>query len=101
MEIHSIYWVSGLALTAVVLIFTLARLVANNKQRQIRKRLGLPMTGRLTENQQAVIMGFENTDMKLKGTFPTMCDTQRQAMARDVLRRKGVIPKTRTVTRAS
>jgi hypothetical protein len=31
--------------------------------------------------------------MKLKKSFPTMSDTQREAMAREVLRDKGVLPK--------
>jgi hypothetical protein len=31
--------------------------------------------------------------MKLRKSFPTMSDTQRQAMARDVLRDKGMLPK--------
>jgi len=96
-----LYWVPiGFGVVALLLILLLARLVGNNKRREIRKKLGLPVAGRLTPEQEAAFMGFENTDMKLKGTFPTMSDTQRQAMARDVLRRQGVIPKTRTVTRA-
>jgi hypothetical protein len=31
--------------------------------------------------------------MRLKKTFPTMSDTQRESMARDVLRDKGMLPK--------
>jgi len=36
---------------------------------------------------------FEDTDIKLKKSFPTMSDTQRQSMAREVLRDKGIIAK--------
>jgi len=89
-----LYWVPiGFGVVALLLILLLARLVANNKRREIRKKLGLPVAGRLTPEQEAAFMGFENTDMKLKKSFPTMSDTQRQAMAREVLRDKGVLPK--------
>ena len=89
-----LYWVPiGFGVVALLLILLLARLVGNNKRREIRKKLGLPVAGRLTPEQEAAFMGFENTDMKLKKSFPTMSDTQRQAMAREVLRDKGVLPK--------
>jgi lauroyl/myristoyl acyltransferase len=89
-----LYWVPiGFAVVALLLILLLARLVGNSKRREIRKKLGLPVAGRLTPEQEAAFMGFENTDMKLKKTFPTMSDTQRQSMAREVLRDKGMLPK--------
>jgi len=89
-----LYWVPiGFGVVALLLILLHARLVGNNKRREIRKKLGLPVAGRLTPEQEAGFMGFENTDMKLKKSFPTMSDTQRQAMAREVLRDKGVLPK--------
>ncbi|HEY3461513.1 MAG TPA: hypothetical protein VGL52_11865 [Casimicrobiaceae bacterium] len=88
------YWLPvGLAAVLVLLVLVLARLVGNAKRREIRKKLGLPERSRLTPEQQAAFMAFENTDMKLKKSFPTMTDTQRQAMARDVLRDRGMLPK--------
>ncbi len=51
------------------------------------------MDSKLTPEQSQAFMAFENTDMKLRKSFPTMSDTQRQAMAREVLREKGVLPK--------
>jgi hypothetical protein len=88
------YWVPvGLAVVVLLLVLLLARLVGNAKRREIRKKLGLPERARLTPEQEAAFVAFENTDMKLKKTFPTMTDTQRQAMARDVLRDKGMLPK--------
>ena len=88
------YWVPvGLLVVLVLLVLVLARLVANAKRREIRKKLGLPERARLTPEQQAAFMAFENTDMKLKKSFPTMSDTQRQSMAREVLRDKGMLPK--------
>lgn len=89
-----IYWIPiGFGVVALLLILLLARLVGNNKRREIRKRLGLPEGGKLTPEQSQAFMAFENTDMKLKKSFPTMSDTQRQSMAREVLRDKGVLPK--------
>ncbi|MEO8741432.1 MAG: hypothetical protein ABI537_17270 [Casimicrobiaceae bacterium] len=78
---------------AILLVLLLARLVGNSKRREVRKKLGLPVNSRLTEQESQAFMAFENTDMKLKKSFPTMSDGQRQAMAREVLRDKGVLPK--------
>jgi len=88
------YWVPiGFGLVVLLLIVLLARMVGNSKRREIRKKLGLPEGSRLTPEQAAAFQAFENTDMKLKKSFPTMSDTQRQAMAREVLRDNGVLPK--------
>jgi hypothetical protein len=89
-----IYWVPiGFGVVVLLLILLLARMVGNSKRREIRKKLGLPEGSRLTPEQSAAFQAFENTDMKLKKSFPTMTDTQRQAMAREVLRDKGMLPK--------
>ncbi|HET8875518.1 MAG TPA: hypothetical protein VFO53_04235 [Casimicrobiaceae bacterium] len=89
-----LYWVPiGFAVVVLLLVLLLARLVGNAKRNEIRKRLGLPVNSRLTPEQASAFQAFENTDMKLKKSFPTLSDTQRQAMARDVLRDKGMLPK--------
>ena len=89
-----LYWLPiGFAVVVLLLVLLLAHLVGNAKRRQIRKKLGLPESARLTPQQANAFQAFENTDMKLKKSFPTMSDTQRQAMAREVLRDKGVLPK--------
>jgi hypothetical protein len=94
-----IYWVPiGFGVVVVLLILLLARMVGNSKRREIRKKLGLPVGSRLTPEQSAAFQAFENTDMKLKKSFPTMTDTQRQAMAREVLRDKGMLPKKKKPT---
>ena len=91
-----LYWVPiGFGVVLVLLVVLLARMVGNSKRREIRKRLGLPEASRLTPEQAAAFQAFENTDMKLKKSFPAMSDTQRQAMARDLLRDKGMLPKKR------
>jgi hypothetical protein len=83
----------GLVAIVILLVLLLARMVANGKRREIRRKLGLPEGSRLTPEQAAAFQAFENTDMKLRKSFPTMSDTQREAMAREVLRDKGVLPK--------
>lgn len=89
-----LYWVVlGFAAIVLLLILLLARLVGNAKRREIRKKLGLPATARLTPAEAEAFRTFENTDMRLKKSFPTLSDTQRQTMARDVLRDKGMLPK--------
>ena len=89
-----LYWVPiGFTVVVLLLILLLARMVGNSKRREIRKKLGLPEGSRMTPEQAAAFQAFENTDMKLKKSFPTMSDTQRQAMAREVLRDKGMLPK--------
>ena len=94
MIVEMLYWlILGIAVAALLLILVLARLVGNSKRREIRKKLGLPVDSRLTPQQKEAFVAFENTDMKLKKSFPTMSDTQRQAMAREVLRDKGMLPK--------
>jgi hypothetical protein len=96
----SMYWVPiGFGVVALLLILLLARLVGNSKRREIRKKLGLPVDSKLTPEQSQAFMAFENTDMKLKKSFPTMSDTQRQSMAREVLRDKGLLPKQKRAKR--
>lgn len=90
----NLLWVYiGFAVVAVLLVLLLARAVGNSQRRRIRKQLGLPLNSRLSEKDALAFRAFEDTDIKLKKSFPTMSDTQRQAMARDVLRDKGMLPK--------
>ena len=45
----------------------------------------MPLNSRLSPKDALAFRAFEDTDIKLKKSFPTMSDTQRQAMAREVL----------------
>jgi len=83
----------GFAVVILVLIVVLARLVGNAKRREIRRKLGMPLDAKLTDQQAEAFRTFEDTDMRLRKTFPTMSDTQRESMAREVLRDKGMLPK--------
>ncbi|MGE5088489.1 MAG: hypothetical protein ACM3QY_05130 [Candidatus Levyibacteriota bacterium] len=77
----------------LLLVFALVRMVANARRRRIRKSLGLPENSRLSAKEAQAFRAFEDTDMKLRKTFPKMSDTQRQVIARDVLRDKGILPR--------
>jgi hypothetical protein len=90
----------GFAVVAVLLVLLLARAVGNAQRRRIRKQLGLPLNSRLSEKDALAFRAFEDTDIKLKKSFPTMSDTQRQSIARDVLRDKGVIAKRKPVSQS-
>ena len=90
----NLLWVyMGFAVAALLLVLLLARAVGNSQRRRIRKQLGLPVDSRLSPKDALAFRAFEDTDIKLKKSFPTMLDTQRQSMAREVLQDKGVIAK--------
>lgn len=89
-----LYWVPiGFGVVVLLLVVLLARLVGNFQRRKIRRQLGLPENSRLSPQEAQAFRTFEDTDMKLKKSFPTMSDTQRAAMAREVLQEKGMLAK--------
>lgn len=90
------YWVLfGLALTVALLLILLVRMVAASRRRQTLKKLGLPAGSRLTAQHLEALHAFENTDTHLRKSFPKLSDRQREVIARDVLRDRGIIPKKR------
>lgn len=91
----------GFGVLFLVLVLILARLVSSAKQREIRKRLGLPVNAKLTPEQANALRSFEDTDMKLQRTFPGISEKQRHVMAGSMLRDKGVLPKPRHGSKAS
>jgi len=92
----AVYWVLlGVALALTVLLMVLARLVNNSRKRQTLKKLGLSAGSRLTTQQLEALHAFEDTDIQLRKSFPKLSDRQREVIARDVLRDRGIIPKKR------
>ena len=90
------YWVLvGFGVSIALLLVLLARLVAASRRSQTLKKLGLPAGGRLTEQHLQALHAFENTDTHLRKSFPKLSDRQREVIARDVLRDRGIIPKKR------
>ncbi len=54
-----LYWVPiGFGVVALLLVLLLARLVGNSKRREIRKKLGLPVNGRLTPQEAEAFTGL-------------------------------------------
>ncbi|MDE2210093.1 MAG: hypothetical protein KGJ99_10235 [Betaproteobacteria bacterium] len=88
------YWLPiGLGLAVVVLLLLLTKLVANHKRRETLVKLGLPGDAKLTAQQLHAFRTFEDTDMRLRKSFPGIPAAQRAVIARDVLRDKGMLPK--------
>ena len=91
-----LYWMAiSFALVVMLLLFLLVHLIAKAKRQETCRKLGLPTDARLTPEQAHALRAFEDTDMKLKKSFPKISDRQRQVIARDVLRDNGLIPKSR------
>jgi len=91
-----VYWVLlGLAIVVVLLLMLLAHMVANSRKRETLKKLGLPPGSRLTTQQLEALHAFENTNTHLRNSFPKLSNRQREVIARDVLRDRGIIPKKR------
>jgi hypothetical protein len=88
--------VAGFALAIFVLAVLLTRLVRNLRRREMLRRMGLPLHGALTLRQAEALQMFEATEMKFKKSFPHISEAQRRAMTSDVLREKGILPKTRS-----
>ena len=88
------HWVYiAIIAVVIVLVVLLATLLGNARRKRVRKALGLPENSRLSEKEAHAFRAFEDTDAKLRKTFPKMSDTQRRVIARDVLRDKGLLPK--------
>ena len=71
----NLLWVYiGFAVGVLLLVLLLARVVGNSQRRRIRKQLGLPVNSRLSPKEALAFRAFEDTDVKLKKSFPTMSD---------------------------
>ena len=68
----NLLWVYiGFAVGVLLLVLLLARVVGNSQRRRIRKQLGLPVNSRLSPKEVLAFREFEDTDIKLKKSFPT------------------------------
>src|SRR5690348_4511780 len=88
-----VYWaLLGLAIAVALLLMLLAHMVRNSRQRETLKKLGLPPGSWLRTQQLEALHAFENTKTRLRNSFPKLSDRQREVIARDVLRDRGIIP---------
>jgi hypothetical protein len=86
----TLFVVLFIAIIAVATIRTKAR------HRRIRKALGLPVKMRTsTSEAQArnAVRVFEETDMRLSSTLPSLSQHERRTMARKIVKEKGLLPK--------
>lgn len=88
------YWLlAAFGLCIVFLVLLLTRLVSNHKRRQALLKLGFSPDAPITAIQMHALQTFEDTEMRLRKSFPGISEAQRAVIARDVLRDKGVLPK--------
>jgi flagellar biosynthesis/type III secretory pathway M-ring protein FliF/YscJ len=88
----------SLALFVLVFVVIIAGATIRTKarHRRIRKALGLPAKMRTsTSEAQArnAVRVFEETDMKLSSTLPSLSQHERRKMARTIVKEKGLLPK--------
>ncbi len=83
----------GIGVVFAVLVLLIGVAHSRAKHRKIRNCLGLPRNSRLSPRHALAFRAFEDTNIRLKTSFPRMPDEQRQSMARDVLRNTGLLPK--------
>lgn len=85
-------WSYGAFGAMLALCWMLVKIGRERGRRRLREQLGLPTDSPITAKESAALTAFKNTDATLRNTFPRMSDTQRQALAREVLRDIGVLP---------
>ena len=85
--------VIALVFLLVVLMLLLTKLVSDHKRRQMIRKLGLPSDAPLTELQLRAFRAFEDTDMRLRKSYPGISEAQRELIARDILRDRGLLPR--------
>jgi flagellar biosynthesis/type III secretory pathway M-ring protein FliF/YscJ len=79
-----------------VVIIAVATIRTKARHRRIRKALGLPAKMRTaTSEAQArnAVRVFEETDMRLSSTLPSLSEQERRKMARTIVKEKGLLPK--------
>jgi hypothetical protein len=96
----------SLALFVVLFVVIIAGATIRTKarHRRIRRALGLPAKMRTsTSEAQArnAVRVFQETDMKLSSTLPSLSNQERVKMARKIVKEKGLLPKTSRPTTPS
>lgn len=79
-----------------VVIIAAATIRTKARHRRIRKALGLPAKMRTsTSEAQArnAVRVFEETDMRLSSTLPSLSQHERRKMARSIVKEKGLLPR--------
>lgn len=80
-----------------VVVIAVATLRTKTRQRRIRRALGLPArmsTSSAEAQARRAVRAFEQTDMRLTTTARRLSKDERRAMARTIVKEKGLLPKT-------
>ncbi len=63
------------------------------RRADMRKALGLPPDSKLGEPEKRMFQAFEDTDLRLGRRMPSLSKARRQILARELLRKKGLLPR--------
>lgn len=63
------------------------------RRADMRKALGLPPDSKLGEPEKRMFQAFEDTDLRLGRRVPSLSKARRQILARELLRKKGLLPR--------
>jgi hypothetical protein len=80
------------ALIVVALISVLFGAIVALRRGEMRKALGLPPDTKLGEAEKHIFQAFEDTDLRLVRRNPNLSKARRQILAREMLRKKGLLP---------
>ena len=86
-------WPIVIGVAVVIVLILVAVFLVTLRRAQMRKALGLPPDTKLGEQDKKMFQAFEDTDMRLGRNMPKLTKGQRQVMAREILRQKGLMPK--------
>ena len=81
------------ALIVVALISVLFGAIVALRRAEMRKALGLPPDSKLGEKEKQMFLAFEDTDLRLGRRMPSLPKERRQLLARELLRKKGLLPR--------
>ena len=83
-------------ITVVVVIVLLGAVfgaIVALRRAEMRKALGLPPGSKLGEPEKRMFQAFEDTDVRLGRRMPNLSKARRQILARELLRKKGLLPR--------
>ena len=85
---------SGLGLVLLVIMFVA---VVTVRRAEMRTVLRLPKNAKLGAHEKRILQAFKDTNVRLGKSMPGLSNLQRRAMAREVLRKRGLLPEERII----
>ena len=81
------------ALIVVALVGVVFGTIVALRRADMRKALGLPPDSKLGPAERKMFQAFEDTDLRLGRRMPSLPKERRQLLAREMLRKKGLLPR--------